>query len=82
MFGSGGEENAAELKRFLTVQEIAGILKLNPQTVRNWISRGTLPAHRIRRRGLRPAGELDGDDLVRMAIPGRPGGCQSGTPDR
>jgi hypothetical protein len=23
---------------FLTVAEIAGILKLNPQTVRNWIS--------------------------------------------
>ena len=40
---------AAERQQFLTVQEIAGILKLNPQTVRNWIGRGTLPAHRVGR---------------------------------
>jgi Helix-turn-helix domain len=29
---------------FLTVAEIAEILKLNQQTVRNWIDQGTLPA--------------------------------------
>lgn len=34
---------------FLTVQEIAKVLRLSPQTVRNWIARGTLPAVRIRR---------------------------------
>jgi excisionase family DNA binding protein len=37
-----------ERQQFLTVQEIAGILKLNPQTVlKNWIGRGTLPAHQV-----------------------------------
>lgn len=35
---------------FLTVAEVAEILKLNPQTVRNWIDRGELPALRIGRR--------------------------------
>jgi len=34
----------------LTVDEIAGILKLNPQTVRNWIDQGYLVAIRIGRR--------------------------------
>jgi excisionase family DNA binding protein len=35
---------------FLTVAEVAGILKLNQQTVRNWIDQGTLPALRVGRR--------------------------------
>lgn len=35
---------------FLTVAEIAERLKLNPQTLRNWIDRGDLPAVRIGRR--------------------------------
>jgi excisionase family DNA binding protein len=35
---------------FLTVNEVAQTLKLNPQTVRNWIDAGTLPAVRIGRR--------------------------------
>ena len=35
---------------FLTVAEVAEILKLNPQTVRNWIDQGTLPALRVGRR--------------------------------
>jgi excisionase family DNA binding protein len=35
---------------FLTVAEIARILKLNQQTVRNWIDHGTLPALRVGRR--------------------------------
>ena len=35
---------------FLTVQEIAELLKVNPQTVRNWIDTGRLPAIRIGRR--------------------------------
>ena len=36
---------------FLTVAEVAGILKLNQQTVRNWIDQGSLPALRVGRRG-------------------------------
>ena len=35
---------------FLTVADIARILKLNQQTVRNWIDQGTLPALRVGRR--------------------------------
>jgi excisionase family DNA binding protein len=35
---------------FLTVAEIAAILKLNQQTIRNWIDNGSLPALRIGRR--------------------------------
>jgi excisionase family DNA binding protein len=34
----------------LTVAEIAGILKLNQQTVRNWIDEGSLPALHVGRR--------------------------------
>jgi predicted transcriptional regulator len=32
---------------FLTVNEIAELLKLNPQTVRNWIDQAMLPAIRV-----------------------------------
>lgn len=41
---------SAEPDAFLTVAEIASILKLNPQTVRNWIDAGRLPAHHLGRR--------------------------------
>jgi excisionase family DNA binding protein len=35
---------------FLTVAEVAQTLRLNQQTIRNWIDQGTLPAVRIGRR--------------------------------
>jgi excisionase family DNA binding protein len=35
---------------FLTVAEVAAILKLNQQTIRNWIDQGSLAALRIGRR--------------------------------
>ena len=38
------------IEEFLTVAEVAEILKLNQQTVRNWIDQGSLPAHRVGRR--------------------------------
>jgi excisionase family DNA binding protein len=34
---------------FLTVAQIAELLKLYPQTVRNWIDRGELPALHVGR---------------------------------
>jgi excisionase family DNA binding protein len=40
---SSGEE-------LMTVAQIAEVLKLNQQTIRNWIDQGTLPAIRIGRR--------------------------------
>ncbi len=35
---------------FLTVAEVAEMLKLNQQTIRNWIDQGSLPALRVGRR--------------------------------
>jgi len=35
---------------YLTVAEVAEMLKLNQQTVRNWIDQGSLPAFRVGRR--------------------------------
>ena len=42
------ESGAAE--SYLTVAEVAELLKLNQQTVRNWIDQGSLPALRVGRR--------------------------------
>src|SRR5689334_23248482 len=44
---------------FFTVVEVADHLKLNPQTVRNWIDQGRLPALRIGRRVRIRRSELD-----------------------
>lgn len=41
---------SGDLEEFLTVAEVAELLKLNQQTVRNWIDQGSLPAHRVGRR--------------------------------
>ena len=41
---------ASSNEEFLTVHEVAAILKVNQQTVRNWIDHGELPAIRIGRR--------------------------------
>lgn len=38
---------------YLTVDEVAELLKINPQTVRNWIDRGELPAVRVGQRRVR-----------------------------
>jgi excisionase family DNA binding protein len=38
---------------FITVADVAGLLKVNQQTVRNWIDRGELPAFRVGRRRVR-----------------------------
>ena len=41
------------MDEFLTVREIAELLKVNPQTVRNWIDRRELPAVRVGARRVR-----------------------------
>ena len=41
---------SANTEEFLTVAEVAELLKLNQQTVRNWIDQGSLPALRVGRR--------------------------------
>jgi excisionase family DNA binding protein len=42
--------NLVDPEEFLTVAEVADVLKLNQQTVRNWIDQGSLPALRVGRR--------------------------------
>src|SRR5438105_10512310 len=38
---------------FLTVREVADLLKINQQTIRNWIDRGDFPAVRVGPRRVR-----------------------------
>lgn len=54
---------------FLTVAEVARMLKLNQQTVRNWIDHGTLPALRVGRRV-----RIKQSDLERLLTAGYTGG--------
>lgn len=43
-------EDGSAPETYLTVAEVAELLKLNQQTVRNWIDAGSLPALRVGRR--------------------------------
>ena len=43
-------EGSPSSETYLTVAEVAELLKLNQQTVRNWIDAGSLPAVRVGRR--------------------------------
>jgi excisionase family DNA binding protein len=56
---------------FLTVAEVASILKLNQQTVRNWIDTGKLPAVRIGPRRVRIR-RSDFDRLISERYTGTP----------
>jgi excisionase family DNA binding protein len=52
--------NSAQEDEYLTVAEIATRFKINPQTVRNWISQDQLRAVRLRARRVRVLGtDLD-----------------------
>ncbi len=44
------DRTSLDEESFLTVAEVAELLKLNQQTVRNWIDQGSLPAIRMGRR--------------------------------
>jgi excisionase family DNA binding protein len=68
---------------FLTVAEVADWLKVNQQTVRNWIDQGRLPAVRVGRRVRIKRSDFDrimgggaGGEKPSAGIgpPGRPGG--------
>jgi excisionase family DNA binding protein len=58
---------------FLTVADVAEMLKLNQQTVRNWIDQGSLPALRVGRRV-----RIKRSDLERVLAEGYTAG--TGTP--
>ena len=59
----------------VTVADIARILKLNQQTVRNWIDTGALPALRMGRRVRVRWGDLEA--IMKPAGPAVPGGTSS-----
>jgi excisionase family DNA binding protein len=61
---------------FLTVAEVAELLKLNQQTVRNWIDQGSLPALRVGRRV-----RIRRSDLERLLEEGSTGGSRSSASD-
>jgi excisionase family DNA binding protein len=56
---------------FLTVAEVAELLKLNQQTVRNWIDAGTMPAFRVGRRVRILRADLD--QILTRGRQGNPG---------
>ena len=59
---------------FLTVAEVAEMLKLNQQTVRNWIDQGSLPALRVGRRV-----RIKRSDLERVLADGYSAGSNAGS---
>jgi excisionase family DNA binding protein len=64
-------------ERYLTVAEVAETLKLNQQTVRNWIDQGSLPALRVGRRV-----RIKQSDFQRILERGYSGAtAQTGPPD-
>jgi excisionase family DNA binding protein len=64
---------------YLTVAEVAATLKLNQQTVRNWIDAGTLPALRVGRRVR--IKRSDFDRILEESYSGAPSVPASGRPD-
>ena len=71
------EVDIARSDDIVTVAEIAEILRLNQQTVRNWIDDGLLPAIRVGRRvRIRWA---DVEAMMKPAGPAIPGGAGGDT---
>jgi excisionase family DNA binding protein len=62
---------------FLTVAEVAAMLKLNPQTVRNWIDQGSLPAVKVGRRV-----RIRRSDFDRMIADGSSGASRAASASR
>ena len=60
---------------YLTVAEVAELLKLNQQTVRNWIDQGSLPALRVGRRVRIRRSDLDRVLEAGSTVPGGASGA-------
>jgi excisionase family DNA binding protein len=58
------------MDEFLTVAEVAELLKLNQQTIRPWIDRGKLPAARLGERRVRIK-RSDLEQLIQDGYTGR-----------
>ena len=70
-------EDSDREETFLTVAEVADMLKLNQQTVRNWIDQGSLPALKVGRRV-----RIKRSDLARVLEQGYSAGAGSAPADR
>jgi len=70
-------EKATLEDSFLTVADVAEILKLNQQTVRNWIDQGSLPATRVGRRV-----RIKRSDLERLIEAGYTSGAGASPPEQ
>jgi len=68
------DRNESE-ESYLTVAEVAQTLKLNQQTVRNWIEQGSLPALRVGRRV-----RIKRSDFERLLTEGYNAGAGSARP--
>ena len=42
--------NHTTLPQFLTVQEVAQLLRVSPRSIYDWVSQGTIPFHKAGRR--------------------------------
>ncbi|HWF51565.1 MAG TPA: helix-turn-helix domain-containing protein [Solirubrobacteraceae bacterium] len=63
-------------EQYLTVAEVAELLRLNQQTVRNWIDQGSLPALRVGRRV-----RIKRSDFERLVSDGYSAGSPAGGAD-
>jgi excisionase family DNA binding protein len=43
-------DSKGALPRFLTVAEVAGLLRVSPRSVYDWVSQGIIPFHKAGRR--------------------------------
>ena len=66
--------------RFLTVAEVAEVLRVLQKTVRRWIDEGLLPSERLGWRILIPASALDDIEARAWAATGRPAPAQPERP--
>jgi excisionase family DNA binding protein len=44
-----GADNGGYMEAYLTIKEVAGILKLSVQTIRRYVMKGEIPHHKINR---------------------------------
>ncbi len=68
--------NSALARRWLSQQEAAEYLGVTDRTVRNYISRGTLPGHRVRGARLVRIDRADLDALLRPIPTANGGGME------
>ena len=51
-------DNQLALPQFLTVEEVAELLRVSPRSVYDWVSQGVIPFHKAGRRTIFLLGEI------------------------